>query len=151
MNTDDRAIGGFFEDLPVLMIVLMGTVSVMGTGIWVSEQTESLDRADSLDKAAEEMTDVVLSRLSEGGLTRITLDSIAALQPSSIVPDDGSLAWTVSIAMIHPWHEVITVMRSEDLGQASVTGWHSRLFNVLHGVSSIGVAEVVAVVSAGAV
>lgn len=147
MRSDIRAIGGFFEDLPVLAFVLTGSFLVMWTNVWVVEQQDANDVTRSLEEAAEELADAVLKTLSGGGYTEISLESVRFMDPSSFVPHDGySTPWAVSIVIIHPFQMPVSAWRCQESSPEADAGWHSRLFNVRYGASSIAVAEVVAVV-----
>lgn len=147
MRNDIKAVGGFFEDLPVLAFVLTGSFLVIGMNVWVAGQREAHDVLRLLDESAEELADAVVMELTAGGHSVVPLDSVRLLNSSSFLPLHLSLAsWTVSLSLIHPAQIPLATWQGGHAPPDSDAGWHSTLFNVLCSRSCVGVAEVVAVV-----
>ena len=149
MMWNDEGVGGFFEDLPVLAFILTGSLLIISTNVVLAEQKDDMERLESLELSAERLAHLVLVALSEGFRDDVTLESMRALNRSSL-PSPSELAgasgWTVSLTVIHPWQELVGVWESGSSAVYAEAGWHCLLFNVSYGQYGVGVAEVVAVV-----
>ena len=146
---NDEAVGGFFEDLPVLAFILTGFLLIASTNVAVTDQRNELERSERLELAARRLAGFVLAAISEGcgednQLGSVSSLNLSALLPASVLPQGSG--WAISIALIHPWHESLVKSSNGSPGPLAEAGWHCLLFNVRYGQYGVGVAEVVVVV-----
>ena len=147
MRFDGKAVGGFFEDLPVLAVILTGTALLLSANAFIVGQRCAVDTVRVLEAAAENLADGVLLELTDGGAMPVPIERLKALEASSAdVFVEGCYGWVVAIALLHPWQEAIVNLRSDGAAQVEDAGWHSQLFNVAIGITGVAVAELVAVV-----
>lgn len=141
MRSDTDAVGGFFEDLPVLAFVLAGVLSVAGTASWASEQLSEEGRYEALERSASQLvTGVVLELQKTDGMPTIEAVRCADLSgPMDKLPD--GVASLVSIWCVHPENEcLLTVPSCESEPQVARSG--STLLNALCDGGAIGILEV---------
>lgn len=126
----DDGVAGFFEDLPVLMFVLVGVSVLVMSAAWVQQESAERDLEIQLDDGARRLAeDVVASfRSCWGFVPRVA--SIQGKNLSSVValPSDG-YGCAVSVAIIHTNPSVLATYAEGGLGEASVTGYARILFN----------------------
>ena len=146
---NDEAVGGFFEDLPVLAFILTGSLLIVSTNVAVTDQRDELERSERLELAAGRLAGSILAAISDGCGEDNPLDSVRALNLSTLPPTPElpqASGWAIFIAMVHPWHEPLADCSSGSPSSLAEAGWHCLLFNVSYGQYGVGVAEVVAVV-----
>lgn len=103
MRTDTRGVAGFFEDLPVLLLVLAGVSSVALTGAWCTDQQADAARQEGLSAAAEALVRAAVLVASDGGPSTLTVGSLFALEPEDLeVNAAGCVGWAVVIEVLHP-------------------------------------------------
>ena len=146
---NDEAVGGFFEDLPVLAFILTGFLLIASTNVAVTNQRNELERSERLELAAGRLAGSVLAAISEGcgednQLNSVSSLNLSALLPASVLPQ--AFGWAISIALIHPWHEPLVKCSNGSPGPLAEAGWHCLLFSVRYCQLGVGVAEVVVVV-----
>jgi len=114
MRGDQEAVGGFFEDLPVLAFVLAGVMSVAGTACWTSGQLSGTDDSDALGLSATRLAADVVMGLGGSGV----LPSIEAVRSANLSVQLASLpeglACLVSVWCIHPDVELLLVVGDDD-------------------------------------
>ncbi len=114
MRSDQDAVGGFFEDLPVLAFVLAGVMSVAGTACWTNGQLSETDDSDALGLAAARLAaDVVMELRGDGALPSIETVRSANLSLQLAGLTEG-LACLVSVWCIHPALEPLLVVGVTD-------------------------------------
>ncbi|MDH3364791.1 MAG: hypothetical protein OEM29_02130 [Thermoplasmata archaeon] len=147
MRDDHLGIGGFFEDLPVLLFVLTGTLLLIGTNVWVMEGRGVLEAVSSCEQQAEDLVGTFMLALSNKCGADATVESVRFVNSSLL--DNGSTwpgVWAISVSVIHPWQELLLSLGNQTEPTGADAGWHNRLFNLRYGVSGSAVAEVVAYV-----
>ena len=141
MRRDTEAVGGFFEDLPVLAFVLAGVLSVAGTACWTGEQARESGLEVSLERSADLLiTSVVLSLT--GTSATPSMDSIrcAELSEAFCCLDQWEAA-LVSVWCVHPASEPLLVVSTTD-GEPGLAS-HQRVFlNALFPGGTVGIVEV---------
>ena len=146
---NDEAVGGFFEDLPVLAFILTGSLLIVSTNVAVTDQRDELERSERIELAAGRLAGSILAAISDGCGEDNPLDSLRALNLSTLLPTPElpqASGWAIFIAMVHPWHEPLANCSRGSPDSSAEAGWHCLLFNVSYGQYGVGVAEVVAVV-----
>ncbi|UCE91842.1 MAG: hypothetical protein JSV90_01440 [Methanobacteriota archaeon] len=147
MRRDIAGVGGFVEDLPVLLFILMGTVSVITTSVWVAEGREKAKALADADEAAKRLVDAVLLRLSGGeanGVSIAGLRSLNASQVNELCP--SILSWQLSISIFHPRPEAVEHGCDGPGVGASGSGYHNRFVNASYDRDASALVEVRCVV-----
>lgn len=145
MRFDDRAVGGFFEDLPVLAFVLAGVLSVSGTAAWTSSELVEAGQLDALERKASSLVSAIVSDLQDSEVM-LTLEMIAAanLSSASDVLAEG-ISCYVTIWCVHPFRELL--LSYGDVGDdPALVGSDSSFMNMLCDGGVVGVSEVRAIV-----
>lgn len=141
VRDDSNAVGGFFEDLPVMAFVLAGVLTVTGTACWASAQLSQEASSDSLERSASLLVMAVVDALGgTDGLVSIGATRSANL--SGLLDSlPGSLDCLVSVWCIHPDLDLLVVYG--DAGAGPVEAHSERaLVNVLLDDGVIGILEV---------
>ena len=148
MKADVRGVGGFLEDLPVLVFVLIGTMAVISTSVLVAEKRAEIRSLALADREAEKLLDELLALFSCGSDRSISIERLRAANASQV----GGLCpldyrWQVSVIVIHPWTETINV-QCEACAQIGLgeRGYANRVVNALYGTGGSAFVEVSCVV-----
>ena len=134
MRADRSGVAGFFEDLPVLMFVLSGVVTLVLTSVFVSERISEDRLDDQLDAVAKRMVDSVASEMlfSCGPDVLPTVTSIRALNCSGLVsPLSEGRGYALSVFSMHPSFGCLLSFSSNQSSAPRSTGYASRLLNAL--------------------
>jgi hypothetical protein len=144
--TDRSAVAGFFEDIPVLLIILVGVMSLVLSGVVAAERAQHIENQKQLDLLASRLIDSVAINVAPDPAVEhasmVAFASLNATRCAANVLDDESFG--ISVIQLYPSMEWIQT-RSPD-PQRQDTGYASRLFNARLDDGSIGVLEVVAFV-----
>lgn len=136
------------EDLPVLVFVLLGTMAVISTSVWVIEERAEIRAVADADVAADRLLDTLLLEMSRGEARSISMTSLRGINASKIFelcPDVRN--WQVSILVIHPWVEVFELNDYDSArGLMEGTGYANRIINATYGVNGSALVEVRCVV-----
>lgn len=141
MRGDTEAVGGFFEDLPVLAFVLAGVLSVAGTASWTSVMLADDERCEALELAASQLLVRVVSEI-RGGDVLPTTEAVKRANLSSPMSElpDGVVS-LVSVWCVHPVNEcLLTVSRCD--GEPTIACSESVFINALCDGGMIGILEV---------
>jgi hypothetical protein len=147
MRCDDNGVGGFVEDLPVLVLILAGVCVLLCAGSWSAEIRARSLADEDLGRLAERAVDEVVWALSDGAGGCVDVDSVAKANLSrvkSLVPD--GIAWLLTVEVVHPWSEPLLLVESGDERNASNTRSDIRLLNAPYGSGGCAVLKVVVVV-----
>lgn len=146
MWTDRSAVAGFFEDIPVLLIILVGVMSLVLSGVVAAERAQHIENQKQLDLLASRLIDSVAINVAPDPAVEhasmVAFASLNATRCAANVLDDELFG--ISVIQLYPSMEWIQT-RSPD-PQRQDTGYASRLFNARLDDGSIGVLEVVAFV-----
>jgi hypothetical protein len=144
--TDRSAVAGFFEDIPVLLIILVGVMSLVLSGVVAAERAQHIENQKQLDLLASRLIDSVAINVAPDPAVEhasmVAFASLNATRCAANVLDDELFG--ISVIQLYPSMEWIQT-RSPD-PQRQDTGYASRLFNARLDDGSIGVLEVVAFV-----
>ena len=130
MRRDERGVGGFIEDVPVLVFVLAGVLTLVGTGAWAAEQKAGAARDDALRSLASDTMDRVLWALSDGVDETMVVGVLAGWNASwafTEVPE--GIGWLLSVDMLHPNPGQLILLCSDAVGTPADTASDSRLVN----------------------
>jgi hypothetical protein len=149
MKADDAGVAGFFEDLPVLMFVLVGVATLVLCGTWVTRNLNAVQAQEELDSLAEDLMNSVMSRLlrpetpglmpSLSSAQNVDLSDIA----SRVV---GEKHYLIAIIARYPSYTWLNTGSDNDTGLPNTTGYCSRLLNVFDGYGRTIMLEVRAIV-----
>lgn len=141
MRWDTGAIGGFFEDLPVLAFVLAGTLSVACTASWASGFMSEEERLEALERAASDLVTSVRLELQELGSVP-TAESVrqANLSGSIETLPEGTQC-LVSLWCVHPMNECL-LTEASGACEPEVACSDSAFMNMLCDQGFVGVLEV---------
>lgn len=145
MRLDESGVGGFAEDLPVMVFVLAGVCLLVGSAVSAAEKVRAGD-ADGLESLAE----VLVSEVMEGfsvtdtpTVTALRSFDIGDCAEPVLVGCDG---WFVSLRSVHPEVELLQSAGSLPDQSPGSTGSCSRLINAYDDDMMLVVVEVRAVV-----
>ncbi len=130
MRADERGVAGFFEDIPVLIIILAGVSILVSSVVIASERISERRLQSDLDLAAERMLARMMTSLRDAQEGTILISSIGSLNISRC--SEGPLAacaFAVSFVRYYPGTEWLRSESSSGTVPAHATGHASRLFN----------------------
>lgn len=149
MIRGEDAVGGFFEDLPVLALVLMGTLTLLSSSV-VSSQELSADRdADRLDALADGVVKGIVSRLTGDEAVEVmpTVSALRHVNLSAFLGGSGAdVDCCAGIMLVHPRAEWLCSFGTGDPHGAVRTGFREAVMNALCDDGSVAVAVVRAIV-----
>jgi hypothetical protein len=125
-------VAGFFEDLPVLMTVLLGVSALVLSGAWVSRENAARCLEDQLNEVARDICRSVLHEvISEWGETpRVsTLIGVDILSIADVEARKHS--FSVTLAFLFPNQTTVTTVTCGDVSKALTTGFARLPFNAL--------------------
>jgi hypothetical protein len=130
MRGDDFGVGGFLEDMPVLVLVLAGVVTLAGTGVWAEELKADARAEAELRSLANNLLDRVQWALSDGSGSCISVNRIAMVNLSGAATTmPPRTSWLSSVEIVHPWCELVLLVKSGDEGSATRAASASRLLD----------------------
>jgi len=144
MRAGDSAIAGFFEDLPVLLIILVGVSVLVLSGAAASERLAEAERERDLGQLASRfVASMIVSLERDPSMCHTSMALVASLNISrcaSEVLDDES--WSAAIVLLSPGAEWLRAESSSGSPPMADSGYSSRLFNAVMDDGLIGVVEV---------
>ncbi len=134
MWLDDNAVGGFFEDLTVLLFVLVGVSVVVAAGIWTAEDASETRADEELDLLAEDLLTEIMGKISppEALSYAPTVDHIRGLDLPGIADAvRGDCGFCIGVTELYP-EEVLLCSASRGLLEAvGDTGFAAGFVNAL--------------------
>lgn len=148
MRFDENGVGGFFEDLPVLVFVIAGVSLLIVSGLRVSSLRGDLEEESSLQYAAEVFVRMIVADAGESGFVRPTAESFNETRIASLANQTiGGLSYSVSIVMRYPETEWILACESAHGAQTPLrVASDSKFLNAIDGNGRSVIIEVTAVV-----
>lgn len=146
MRIDTLGVAGFFEDLPVLLLVLAGVSSVALTGAWCAEQHVESAREEGLSATAEAIVRSTLFAASDGGSSPLSVDALFALDPEDLTDAGSACAgWVVVIEVVHPMYWRHELPSGTPSPCTTDLGWASELVNAAYEGDLVAIVEVTGV------
>ena len=107
VREDDTAVGGFFEDLPVLVLVLCGVATIIAASVLSSSRISEERQDEWLQEAAAGFADrIVESALQTEGAEYPTIAKLRALNVSRLAAGlPESVGYAVSLVQVYPKFE----------------------------------------------
>lgn len=146
MWADRSAVAGFFEDIPVLLIVLAGVMSLVLSGVIAAEREQRIGDQRQLDLLASRLIDsVAIEAAPDPSIEHASVVVFASLNltrcAANVLDDE---AFRISVIQLYPSMEWIRTSSLDP--QIRDVGYASRLFNARLDDGSVGVLEVAAFV-----
>lgn len=133
MKHDECGVAGFFEDLPVLMFVLAGTLIIVVSAVSASKVIVTKDENKELERLAERCAELVLSELlGQHREIVVTVGSVCSTRLSQVIDEFLSgHDYCMSILVVHPVLKWLVQVpgRSAEMPERACTT--SRLVNAL--------------------
>ncbi len=145
MRSDETGVGGFAEDLPVMVFVLAGVCLLVGSAVTATEKVRA-DDDDDLESLAEILVSEVMKVFSV-----TETPTVAALRSFEIGGCTervlaGCDGWFLSLRSVHPEVEMLQSAGALPGQFPGTTGSCSRLINAYDDEMMLVVVEVRAVV-----
>lgn len=137
MIRKDDGVAGFFEDLPVLMFVLVGVSVLVMSAAWVHGELAERELETELDHEARRLAECVVASFRSYWGVAPRLASIQEQNLSSVIGlPSGSYGCAVAVAITCPNPSVLATFAEGDLAEALRTGFAKILFNAVddHGL-----------------
>lgn len=133
MKLDRTAVAGFFEDLPVLLFVLAGVMTIVVTSTLAAEKFEEQTRQKDLNEWAHDIADTIVRRvqLSAGPNALPLVSSLINLNISADVPQTRPCDFAASVFIVHPSIKPIIYYSSDPDALPELTGSSVRLMNAI--------------------
>lgn len=131
LGTD--AVAGFFEDLPVLVIVLSGAMILASTATWVSREVSDARNSEILVDRAQLLASRIMTEIRNGHAEAQvpTIRSLQGLNLSRILEDSEAAVAAVSIQMVYPRAEFVVGLDTKPSDQPRSSGYCSEHFNAM--------------------
>lgn len=148
MRRDESGVAGFFEDLPVLMFVLAGTLTILISAINASSAKMLEERNRAIEAIAERSADIVVSELtSEHPGVPVTVHSVCCTGLDSTLRDFlGTRGFCLSMVLVHPEFRWLSPPPEQSHDIPEIAHAASRLINALVDDGRLGVLAVRVVV-----
>lgn len=148
VRDDEAAVGSFFEDLPVLVLVLCGVATIIVASVISSVRMADERQDDRLRDIVTRFADrLVETALLTEGTEHPTIDKLRALNVSRLAAElPEGIGYAVSLVQVHPVFEWIVQHASRDRPVLENSCASSRLVNAIDTSSRVVVVEVRAVV-----
>ena len=146
MENDVNGIGGFFEDLPVLILLLAGVSSVVLTSAWSVEQRAQGEELEELNRSAERILGSALAAASDDGDGEFALEDLLRLDCRAIGLEPGIDGWVVVVEVVHPFMDGAVARSSASEPTPSSVGWASTVVNATYSGDMVAVVEVTCLV-----
>jgi hypothetical protein len=145
---DERGVGGFFEDLPVLIFVLAGVSLLIVSGVRISSLRGDLEEDSALRYAAGMLVQRIAAAVGESGLGSPTVESFNGTRIAILANETvARFSYSVSIVMRYPEVEWILVCKGEHSVQTpSRAASDSMFLNAIDENGRSVIVEVTAVV-----
>ena len=148
MRSDETAVAGFFEDLPVLLIVLAGVSALVLSGVTASERLAEMENQAELESLAGRfVVTMAVSLNMDPSVEHASISSVRSLNISRCACDAlDTESWTAAIVLLRP-HVIWLRTESRTVVEPTTsTGYSSMLLNVVMDDGIVGVVEVKALV-----
>jgi len=143
MKADEDAVGGFFEDLPVLIFVLAGVSVLVCSAVWAEGEIAQERSCTELEFAAEMLLEAACADLfpEEGVLP--TVDSLNGYNLSEgVLEAAGGRGCAVAVRECYPANELLSSRSVGDAAIPAEVASASRLMNAIDGQGLTVVVEV---------
>ena len=104
MRRDDVGVAGFFEDLPVLVFILAGTLTILISFVSVSGAIQSEEREENLGILANRSLDLIVAELLlDSPAACVNICSVCETELRNMIEEFlGGPCFAISVVMVHP-------------------------------------------------
>lgn len=145
MLRGEDAVGGFFEDLPVLALVLLGVFLLVSTSALVSQELSGRRESERLGSVAEDILNAIMVHLTSGDLTghMPTVPAMRQIDLRALAdPVANCAGYCASIVSIHPRTEWLSSATAGDILVAQHVAYAGGFLNALLEDGSVAILEV---------
>lgn len=146
MLRDEDAVGGFFEDLPVLALVLLGVFLLISTSVLVSKELSERRELDRLESVAEDIANAIRGHLTSGDGATGKMPTVPAMRqvnlPSLADPVASCVGYCASVVLLHPRTEWLSSATTGDTPDARRVVCAGGFLNALLEDGSVAIVEV---------
>ncbi|OGS51998.1 MAG: hypothetical protein A3K75_03245 [Euryarchaeota archaeon RBG_13_61_15] len=149
MSWDDAAVGGFFEDLTVLLFVMVGVAVIVSASVWTAHDAMDARADEELGILAEELLTAVLREISPPETIEYapSLDHIKGLDLFAVAAEiDSDCQFCISATEHHP-DDAWLFSATRGLPEGALrTAYASGFVNALDPMGMVAVVEVMVLV-----
>jgi hypothetical protein len=145
MLRGEDAVGGFFEDLPVLALVLLGVFLLVSTSGLASRELSGRRELERLESVAEDIAKAILGHLSSGDGTghMPTVQAMRQLNLRALADPVASCAgYCASVVLMHPSTEWLSSATTGDILAAQHVVYAGGFLNAALEDGSVAIVEV---------
>ncbi len=144
MRADESGVAGFFEDLPVLLIILAGVSVLVFSGATASEHLAEEKIESDLDALAGRfVASIRVSLMRDPSMDHASIAMVKSLNISRCSSDAlDDECWSAAFVLLSPSNEWLRAESSPGIAPLTGTGYSSSLFNALLDDGLVGVIEV---------
>lgn len=148
MRSDDTAVAGFFEDLPVLLIILAGVSTLVLSGATAGERLAELENQAELESLASRFViSMAVSLATDPSVEHASISSVRSLNISRCASDAiDAESWSAAVVLLSPSVIWLRAESRTDVEPTTCTGYSAMLLNVMMDDGVVGVVEVKALV-----
>jgi len=145
MLRGEDAVGGFFEDLPVLALVLLGVFLLVSTSTLVYQESSGRREYDRLESVTQDIAKAIIGHLSRGDESS-HLSTVSAMREINLEALADSVAdcagYCASVVLLHPRTEWLSSAATGDLHDARQVAYAAGFLNAILDDGSVAVVEV---------
>jgi hypothetical protein len=148
MDFDDSAVAGFFEDLPVLLIILAGVSLLVLSGAEAAQRSAVQDAQAELESlACRFIGSMIVSLNLDHSIEHVSLASVMSLNLTRCACDAlDRESWSAAIVLLSPEHRWLRSESVTGSDRPVRTGYSSVLLNVVLDSGAVGVVELMVIV-----
>ena len=148
MRVDRAAVAGFFEDLPVLLFVLAGVMTLVVSSTFAAERFDAQKRQKELDESAQDIADAIVRciELSAGSNGLPLVSAVSSMNISNKVAQTGGCDFAASVFIVHPLVKLVIYYSTDPDALPKLTGSSLRFMNAIDDQGEIIIVEVRTVV-----
>jgi len=133
VKRDELGVAGFFEDLPVLLFILAGALTIVISSLSASQVVVLSGEEKELDHLANRCVELLLSEVfGDGQGVAVTVGSVCSTRLYQVAEDFlDSRCFSMGIVMLHPELRWLSQDDCKSRGGSERASAASRLFNAL--------------------
>jgi hypothetical protein len=145
VKADCSAVAGFFEDLPVVVIVLAGVMTILLSASWAALR---IQEGNSSELLREDADDALVRFLAEfarpaTGESHPTVRHLQTINISAWARGHIESEWFLfSLVLVHPSWIILAQAQHGDFEHAISCGYSSGLLNALTDDGMVGIVKV---------
>ncbi len=145
MLRGEDAVGGFFEDLPVLALVLLGVFLLVSTSALASQESSRRRELERLESITEDITEAIIGHFACGDEAG-HLSTVSAMREVNLRALADAIAdctgYCASVVLLHPRTEWLSSTTTGDVLAAQQVAYAAGFLNAVLDDGSVAVVEV---------